>query len=143
MAEDQLSDEEKKIYKMLVNKTQPELSKYQWMVVIISALIFILIVTAIRSWWVSPTVTPSTSLLLGGQLYALYGGLLLAVGAFSSPSTLALLSMTYTSGNPRLFASLMKARFAARVGVWFVVGGFLIQGATMLVFETLSQLVQF
>jgi hypothetical protein len=134
MKPEQMSDQEKKTYKWLVNEAQPSISKYQRKIAIISVVMFLIIVAAIWSWWVSPTVTISESLLLGGQLYSLYGGLLLAVGAFSSPSTLALLSMTRWNGNSSLFASLMNTRVAARVGVCFVVGGFAVQGATMLVF---------
>lgn len=136
MKTNQLSDQEKKTYDWLISKTQPEISKYQRGVVVISAIVFLAIVVGVINYWINPTVSHSTSLLIGGQLCTLYGGLLLAMGAFSSPSTLALLSMTRWNGNPSLFASLVKVRFAAMVGVCFVVGGFAIQGATMVTFST-------
>ena len=78
-------------------------------------------------YWISPTAAHSTSVLIGGQLYMLYGALLLAGGAFSSPSVLGLMSMTRCDGNSKLFAELMKSRFAATVGIYFVVIGFSIQ----------------
>ena len=81
----------------------------------------------IRWYWNRPTVAYSTSLLIGGGLYALWGALLLAVGAVSSPSTLGLMSMTRIDGNSKLFMELMKSRFSAIVGVSFIVGGFSIQ----------------
>ena len=56
------------------------------------------------------------------------------MGAFSSPSTLGLMSMTRLDSNPKLFAELMKSRLSAIVGVYFIVGGFSIQAAVMLAF---------
>ena len=85
-------------------------------------------------YWIRPDATYSTALLIGGQLYALVGSLLLIIGALSSPSTLGLMCMTRAGGNSQLFAELMKSRFSAIVGVCFVVGGFSIQAAVTLVF---------
>ncbi len=64
----------------------------------------------------------------------MYGALLLALGAIAMPSTLGLMSMTRFDGNSKLFAELMKSRFSALVGVYFIVGGFSIQASTMLRF---------
>lgn len=64
----------------------------------------------------------------------MWGALLLALGAFSSPSTLGLMSMTRLDGNSKLFAELMKSRLSAIVGVYFIVSGLFIQGLAMVVF---------
>ena len=134
MMGNQMSDSERETYTRFVNETKPEINRYQRKVIIGSVVIFLIVLGAIIWYWISPTVAYSTSLLIGGQLYALYGALLLAVGAFSSPSILALMSMTRWDGNSKLFAALMMSRFSARVGIYFIVGGFSIQASVTLVF---------
>ncbi len=134
MNDNQMSDEERRTYAQLVNETKPEINRYQRKVVIGSVVVFLVVLGTIIWYWVSPTVTYSTSLLIGGQLYALYGALLLAIGALSSPSILGLMSMTRVDGNSKLFAALMKSRFCAIIGIYVIVGGFSIQASTVLVF---------
>ena len=134
MKNDQMSEEVRKIYDGLLNKTRPEINRYQRKVVTGSIVVFLVVLGAVIWYWISPTVAYSTSLLIGGQLYALYGALLLAVGALSSPSTLGLMCITFPGGNSKLFAALMRSRFTARVGVYFIVGGFSIQAAVTLLF---------
>jgi hypothetical protein len=131
---DQMSAEERKTYNWLVNETKPELKRYRCMVICGSVVVFLVVLGVIIGYWIDHTVTYVNALLVGGQLYALYGALLLALRAFSSPSTLGLMTMTRYNGNPKLFVELMKARFSAVVGVYFVVGGFFIQAAVRLVF---------
>jgi len=134
MKDDQMSDSERETYTRFVKETKPALKRYQCKVIIGSIVVFLVVLGVIVWYWISPTVTYSASLLIGGQLYALYGALLLAVGAFSSPSILALMSMTRWDGNSKLFAALMRSRFSARVGIYFIVGGFSIQASVTLVF---------
>ena len=136
MKDDQMSDEERKTYTTLLNKAKPEINRHRRKVIICSIIVF-LVVLGIIIWYLNmPTVTYSTSLLIGGQLYALWGALLLVLGAVSGPPTLGLMSMTRVGGNSRLFAELMKSRFSARVGIYFIVGGFSIQALVMLVFRS-------
>jgi len=130
----QMNDEEKKIYAMLVERAKPELKRYRRKVIIGSVMMFLAVLGLIIWYWVTSTVANSTSLLIGGLLYAFWGALLLTLGAVSSPSTLGLMSMTRLDGNPKLFAELMKARFSAIVGVDFIVVGFSIQAVAMLAF---------
>ena len=136
MKANQMSDGERETYAWLVNKTKPEINRYQHRVIISSIVVFLVVFGVIVWYWIRPTVAYSTSLLIGGGLYALYGALLLVVGAVSSPTTLGLMSMTRWDGNPKLFAELMKSRFSAIVGVSFIVGGFPIQSVSMLLFGT-------
>lgn len=138
MKANQMSKGERETYKWLVNKTKPELKRHQYKVVIRSIVVFLAVLGVIILYWLRPTVAYGTSLLIGGGLYALWGALLLALGAFSNPSTLGLMSMTRAEdmafdGNSKLFEELMKSRLSARVGIYFVVLGFFIQVLTMLV----------
>ena len=134
MKSNQMGDSERETYTRFVKETKPVLKRYQCKVIIASIVVF-LVVLGIIIWYCNrPTVAYSTSLLIGGGLYALWGALLLALGAFSSPTTLGLMSMTRFNGNSKLFAELMKSRFSAIVGVSFIVGGFSIQAAVTLVF---------
>ena len=136
MKGNQMSEGERETYAWLVNETKPVLKRYRYKVIIASLVAF-LTVLGIIIWYLNmPTVAYSTSLLIGGGLYALWGALLLALGAVSSPSTLGLMSMTRFNGNPKLFMELMKSRFCAIVGVSFIVGGFSIQSIDMLLFGT-------
>ena len=130
----QMSGGERETYTRFVNETKPELKRYQYKVIIASIVVFLVVLGIIIWYWNRPTVAYSTSLLIGGGLYALYGALLLVVGAVSSSTTLGLMSMTRWDGNPKLFAELMKSRFSAIVGVSFIVGGFSIQASVMLLF---------
>ena len=127
MKANQMSDGERKTYTWLVNETKPELRKYQCEVISASIVIFLVGLGAIIWCWISPTVSYSTSLLIGGLFYAWYGTLLLALGAISSPITLGRMSMTRWDGNPKLFEELMRSRFSAHIGIWFLVGAFAIQ----------------
>ena len=129
----QMSDEERKTYTMLLNIAKPEINRHRRKVIIGSIMVFLVVLFVMIWYWIGPTVTPSNSLIIGGQFYALWGALLLALGVVSSPLTLGLMSMTRVDFNSKLFAELMKSRFSAIVGVYFVVGGFLIQGLTMVV----------
>ncbi len=131
---DQRDDEIRKIYADLVDKTKPQLRRYKCVVSILSGVVFLIILGVTIQYWIMPTVAYSTSILIGGLLCSLYGALLLALRAFSSPSTLGLMCVTFPGGNPRLFVELMKARFSAIVGVYFVVAGFSLQAAAMLAF---------
>ena len=135
MKGNQMSDGERETYTRFVRETKPALKRYQCKVIIGSTVVFLTVLGIIIIWyWVRPTVSISTSLLIGGGLYALYGALLLALGAVSTPSTLGLMSMTRFDGNSKLFAELMKSRLSARVGIYFVVLGFSLQVLTMLSF---------
>ena len=134
MKGNQMSDSERETYTRFVNETKPALKRYQRGVIIISIVVFLVVLGVIIWYWIRPTITYSTSLSIGGQLYALWGALLLALGAISTPSTLGLISMTRWDGNAKLFAELMKSRFSAIVGVSFIVGGFSIQSLSTVVF---------
>lgn len=135
MESNQISNDEVKIYTWMVNETSSELKKHKNKVVLISIGISIVIFSLIMSYWTkSTTVTHTTSLLIGAQLYSFYGALLLAIGAISSPPTLGLMSMTRLNGNPKLFSALMKSRFSARVGIGFVIAGFLMHGIVMITY---------
>lgn len=134
MKASQMSDEERETYTWLVNKTKTELKRYRCKVIIVSIVVFLAVFGVIVWYWIRPTIAYSTSLSIGGLLYAWYGALLLALMAFSSPSTLGLMSMTRIDGNSKLFAELMKSRFSTIVGICFIVGGFSIQAAVMLAF---------
>ena len=136
MKYNQMSDEERKTYTWLVNKTKPEIKRYRRKVIIASIVVSLVVLGIIIWYWNRPTVAYSTSLLIGGGLYALWGALLLALGAVSSPSTLGLMSMTRWDGNSKLFMELMKSRFSAIVGVSFIVGGFSNQSICMLLLGT-------
>ena len=130
----QMSDEEREIYTSLLNITKSEISRYRCKVVIGSIVVFGAVLGGILWNWISATVAHITGLLIGGQFFTLYGALLLALGAVLRPSTLGLMSMTICGGNPKLFAALMKSRLSAIVGVYFIVGGVLIQSLAMVVF---------
>ena len=132
MKSNQMSDSERETYTRFINETKPEINRYQRKVIIASIVVSLAVLGAIIWYWITPTVTYSASLLIGGQLYAWYGALLLALRAFSSPSTLGLMSMARWDGNSKLFAELMKSRFTAIVGVYFIVIGFSIQAAVTL-----------
>ena len=141
MKANQMSDGERATFTWLVNKTKPELKRHRRKVIIVSIVVSLVVLGIIIWYWNRPTVAYSTSLLIGGGLYALWGALLLALGAFSNPLTLGLMSMTRAEdmafdGNSKLFTELMKSRFSAIVGVCFVVGGFSIQSICMLLLET-------
>ena len=132
MRVNQMSDSERETYTRFVKETKPALKRHQYKVVIASIVVFLVVLGVIVWYWVRPTVSISTSLSVGGQLYAFWGALLLVLGALSSPSTLGLMSMTRWDGNSKLFAELMKSRFTAIVGVYFIVIGFSIQAAVTL-----------
>ena len=132
MKANQMSDEEREIYITLLNVAKPDINRHRRKIIIGSIVVFLVVLGIIIWYWVRPTVSISTSLLIGGGLYALWGALLLALGAVSSSSALGLMSMTRVGGNSRLFAELMKSRFSAIVGVSFIVGGFSIQSICML-----------
>ena len=134
MKYNQMSDEEREIYTTLLNKTKPKINRHRRKVIIASIVVSLVVLGTIIWYWNRPTVAYSTSLLIGGGLYALWGALLLARGAVSSPSTLGLMSMTRWDGNSKLFVELMKSRFSALVGVYFIVGGFSLQASAMLSF---------
>ena len=134
MKYNQMSDEEREVYTELLNTAKPDINRHRSEVIIASIVVSLVVLGVIIWYWIRPTVSISTSLLIGGQLYALWGALLLALGAFSSPSTFGLMSMTRVGGNPKLFAELMKSRFSAIVGVSFIVIGFSIQAAVTLAF---------
>ena len=136
MRVNQMSEGERETYEWLVNKTKPELKRHQYKVVIGSIVVFLVVLGIVIWYWIMPPLAHSTSLLIGGQLYALWGALLLARGAWSSPPTLGLMSMTRWDGNSKLFMKLMKSRFNAVVGISFIVGGFSIQSICMLLFGT-------
>ena len=136
MKANQMSDSEREIYTRFVKETKPEIKRYKRKVIIGSTVVSLVVLGIIIWYWNRPTVAYSTSLLIGGGLYALWGALLLALGAFSSPSTLGLMSMTRWDGNSKLFMELMKSRFSAIVGVSFIVGGFSIQSICMLLLGT-------
>ncbi len=136
MKANQMSDGERETYAWLLNKTRTELNKHRCKVIIASIVVFLVVLGIIVWYWNRPSVAYSTSLLIGGGLYALWGALLLALGIVSSPLTLGLMSMTRVGYNSKLFAELMKSRFAAIVGVSFIVGGFSIQSICMLLWGT-------
>ena len=136
MKSNQMSDSERETYTRFVKETKPVLKRYQCKVIIASIVVSLVVLGVIIWYWNRPTVAYSTSLLIGGGLYALWGALLLALGAVSSPSTLGLMSMTRWDGNSKLFMELMKSRFSAIVGVSFIVGGFSIQSICMLLLGT-------
>jgi len=127
MKSNQMSDGERATCTWLVNKTKPERKRHRCQVISASIVMFLVGLGAIIQCWISPTVSYSTSLLIGGLFYAWYGTLLLALGAISSPITLGLMSMTRYDGNSKLFTELMKSRFSAHIGIWFLVGAFAIQ----------------
>ena len=128
-----MTEDEKKTYTKFVDESKQSINRYRWLVSIMSTVVFVAISSGIIELWMSPTVEHHTSLLIGGGLFSLYGALLLAVGVISKPEILALISMTYTGGNIRLFRQLMKVRLTAQVGIYFIVGGFLMQAVVMLV----------
>ena len=134
MKDIQMNEGERETYTRFINETKPELRRHRRKVIIGSIVVFLVVLGVIIWYWVRPTVSISTSLSIGGQLYALYGALLLVLGAVSSSHTLGRICMTLVDGNPKLFAGLMKSRFSAIVGVCFVVGGLAIQAAVTLVF---------
>ena len=134
MKDNKMSDGERETYARFANETKLELKRHRSKVTIASTVVFLAVLGIIVWYWMRPTVTYSTSLSIGGQFYALYGALLLALGAVSSPSTLGLMSMTRWDGNSKLFAELMKSRLSAVVGIYFIVSGFFIQGLAMVVF---------
>jgi len=135
MIDIQLSQNERDTYERLLKETEGEVRRYRRRVIGMSIVVALVIFALIRWYWIGPSIDHKTSLLIGGLFYAFYGGLLLALQAFSSPSTLALMSMSRFNGNSRLFAQLMKSGFSAKVGVCFIVAGFCIQGTTMVVFS--------
>jgi len=132
MKSNQMSDGEREIYITLLNIAKPDINRHRRKVIIGSIVVFLVVLGIIIWYWVRPTVSISTSLLIGGGLYALWGALLLALGAFSKPFTLGLMSMTRVGFNSKLFLELMKSRFTAIVGVCFIVIGFSIQAAVTL-----------
>lgn len=134
MKDSQMSEGERETYASLVNETKPVINKHRRKVVISSIVVFLVVLGVIIWYWRMPTVTHSTSLLIGGALYGLWGALLLALGAVSNPTTVGLMSMTRYDANHKLFAELMKSRLNARVGIMFLVGTFSIQAATTLTF---------
>jgi len=136
MKDSQMSDEEKEVYARLINETSPTIRKHQRRVVCGSIVVSLVILGLTIWYWLRPTVAYSASFLIGGSLYALWGALLLALGAVSNPTTIGLMSMTCFDGNPKLFAELMKSRSNARVGIGFIMAGFSIQAATLLTFAS-------
>ncbi len=134
MKNNQMNEGERETYTWLVNETKPALKRHRCKVVIASIVVFLAVLGVIVWYLIRPAVPISTSLSIGGQLYALWGALLLVLGAVSSPFTLGQMSMTRWDGNAKLFAELMKSRLSAIVGVYFIVGGFSIQASAMVVF---------
>ncbi|MBA7658047.1 hypothetical protein ES703_65995 [subsurface metagenome] len=134
MKYNQMSDEERKAYTMLLNKAKPELKRHRCEVIIASTVVSLAVLGVIIWYWITPTIAVALAFRLGGQLYALWGALLLVLGAVSSPYTFGMMCMTFPDGNPKLFEELMKSQFSAIVGVCFIVGGFSIQSFGMLLF---------
>lgn len=125
-------------YDSLIKETKPRLNKYKQVVVIVSIAVFMIIAYLVYSYWMRPSVAHFTSIVIGAQFYSLYGALLLSLGAIAKPYTLALMSMTITGCNADLFTALMKSRFTARIGISFVVFGFLVSGIVMLLNEIIT-----
>ena len=134
MSTNQRENQERETYARFVDETRPALKKYRSLVIVISVIISLLVIGLMAWYWSRLAIAHSTTILIGGQLYAFYGALLLALRAFSNPATLAKMSTTMWDGNPKLFLELMKSRFSAIVGIYFVVGGFAIQAATKFAF---------
>jgi len=132
------SSEEERVYESLMKAAKPRLTKYKWGVIIISIGIFILISYLVYGYWVRPSISHFTSAVIGAQFYSLYGALLLSLGAIAKPYTLALMSMTRVGYNTDLFTELMKSRFIARIGIGFVVFGFLVNGIVMVLNEIIT-----
>ena len=85
MRVNQMSDEEREIYTTLLNIAKPDINRHRRKVIIGSIVVFVAVLGVVILYWVRPTVAYSTSLLIGGGLYALWGALLLAKGAFQVP----------------------------------------------------------
>ena len=56
MKANQMSDEERKTYTMLLNKAKPEINRHRRKVVIISIVIFLLVLGVIICYWITYSV---------------------------------------------------------------------------------------
>ena len=88
MKTDQMNDQERKTYTWFIDETKPERKKHLCRVIIASIIVFLIVLGMIIWYWTRSDVPHITSLSLGGQLYSLWGALLLALGAISKPSKL-------------------------------------------------------
>jgi hypothetical protein len=127
--------DEKEMQEWLIKETAPALKDYRRKLISISVIITVVISAAMVKYWLNPAMGPKLSLSLGSQLLSLYGGLLIAIGAFQKVSKIASMSMTFIGANPRLFTELSKARYAAIAGVYFIVAGFAMQAAITLLIK--------
>lgn len=81
-----------------------------------------------------------TGLPLSGLISSAAGAIILAVGAIPKEETAYWMSTTRLDGNPDLFASLLANRKVAKVGIAFVLTGFLFQLADMALSEFIRSL---
>ena len=138
MKKDVLSKSERETMDQMVKKTKNELNKYKSVIAVTSSAVFIIIAYMTYIYWMNPNVAHLTSIIIGGQLFIVVGAAVSLKGAISSPSTIALMSMTRWDGNPSLFLGLMKSRLAAITGISFIGFGFLVQAVAMLVNEVIG-----
>jgi hypothetical protein len=135
MENDRLSKSETRTLNWLIKETKDKLKQQKMILTITSGLVFVAIAILIYSYWINPNLSNLTSIIIGGQLYTVYGAVLSATGAFTKISTIGLMSMARWDGNPKLFYELRKSSMASIVGICFIGFGFLIQSIGMIINE--------
>lgn len=68
---------------------------------------------------------------LGGLAFSAVGVIILVLGALPKEETAYMMSTTRLNGNPDLLAGILANRRVAKVGIWFVLIGFLLQLAEL------------
>jgi hypothetical protein len=136
----ELTKEGKDIMNRLIEETRPQLNKLKLALTAVSSLAFVLIAWVTYSYWAGKygSISHTTSLILGGQLFTLFGAGLTAAGASYNTSTITLMSMTKLEANPDLFYELRKTSILTRWGLYSISFGFLVQAASMILNETIG-----
>ena len=136
MVNDELSKTEKETMERFINETKAKLRKHKVGLIIKASIFFIPIACMTYTHWMNPDITRLTSILIGGQFYAIMGAIFTILGALSKTSTITLMSTTRWNGNPTLFYELMKSRETTIMGLSFIGLGFLMQALGMLLIST-------
>ncbi len=134
----ELSKKERNTMDRFIKETKPRVNKVKSLLIVGSIGVSLVIALLTRSYWVGGNISYTTSLIIGGQLFTLYGAALAAAGATYRTTAMTLMSMTRYDGNPELFYQLTKTTLFTKTGFYFLTFGLLVQAASMILNEAIG-----
>ncbi len=137
---EELNEKEKNLMDHLVTITKPKIHLINTTLIACTILLFGFISWLVYQYWTGKygQISHVTSLILGGQLVALYGASVTAVGASYKTKRAALMSITKRDSNPVLFYELIKTKIFTQWGFYILGIGFLIQAISMILNESIG-----